>query len=171
MLVAILSLFVRNNMRKNWTAIAAMAENRVIGKGNKLPWSIPAEMAWFHRATSGGTLVVGRKTFESLPSLRPENKYIVVTRQLGYDCKADNAVTVLSLDDVPSKGEGNTPIWICGGEEIYRQALLFCDQVLLTIVKGKYEGDAFFPAFEGDFDCAEQVMKSDEFVIYRYLRK
>ena len=171
MWAVILSLFGRNNMKKNWTAIAAMAENRVIGNGNKLPWNIPTEMAWFHIATSGGTLVMGRKTFESLPSLRPENKYIVVTRQQGYDCKADNAVAVLSLDDVPSMGEGNTPIWICGGEEIYRQALPFCCEVLLTIVKGKYEGDAFFPAFEGDFDCIEQVMKSDEFVTCRYLRK
>jgi len=156
-------------MKKNWIAIAAMAENRVIGKGNALPWHIPGEMAWFHTATSGGTLIMGRKTFESLPALRSENKYIVVTRSKDYGHDGANVMVVHSVADVPNSN-GGLPVWICGGEEIYRQTLPFCSEIWLTTVGGEYEGDAHFPAFEDDFTLAEVMMECGDFVVRRWIK-
>lgn len=132
--------------------IAAVAENGVIGRGNALPWRIPSELKYFKRTTKGHPVIMGRKSFESLPAALPARTNIVVTRQAGYD--AAGAVVAGSLDaaialarDI-ARRDGVDNIFICGGADIYRQALPLCDALYLTEIHARPDGDTFFPAFD-----------------------
>jgi len=125
-------------------AIAAMAENRVIGRGNELPWHVPEDFRWFKSRTIGKTLLMGRKTFESLGKPLPKRRTIVLSRS-GFT--ADGVSVVASLDELPSLLT-ESELWICGGAEIYGMTMDRWDELFLSVVDGKFEGDAFFPEFE-----------------------
>jgi dihydrofolate reductase len=133
-------------------AIAAMASNRVIGDGNRLPWRLPEDLARFKRLTMGGTLILGRKTYESIGRPLPGRKTVVVSRQPGY---APEEVTVARsiAEALERAGEGN--VWIAGGAEIYRQALDKAERLYLTRIEAEFPGDAFFP--EIDLDAWRRV--------------
>src|SRR5947209_9358321 len=126
-------------------AIAAMAANRVIGAGNDLPWRLPEDLARFKRLTMGGTLIVGRKTFESIDGVLPGRKLVVVTRQPGYN--PPGAVVARSIDEALEKA-GAANVWLGGGAEIYRQALNRCEKIYLTVIEKEFPGDAFFPEID-----------------------
>lgn len=123
--------------------IAAMAENRVIGKDGRLPWHLPADLAHFRDVTMGHPLVMGRKTFEGIGRPLPGRTTIVVSRQLDYH--PAGCFVVNDLDSALTVVPDATEIFICGGGEIYRQALPFADRVYLTIVHKIAEGDTVFP--------------------------
>jgi len=125
--------------------IVAMAENRVIGVDNSLPWHLPGDMKWFRRHTLGKPVVMGRKTFESIGKPLPERDNIVVTRNPGYE--APGCRVVASIDEaVEAAGEGE--VMILGGAELYRQILPRADRLYLTLVHAEIDGDAFFPEIE-----------------------
>ena len=132
-------------------AIAAMAANRVIGDGDRLPWHLPEDLARFKRLTMGGTLILGRKTWESIGRPLPGRRMVVVTRQPVY---APEGVTVArSIEEAlerarEGKGEGEGNVWIAGGAEIYRQALDRCERLYLTRIEAEFPGDAFFPEID-----------------------
>ena len=151
-----------------WNAIVAMSENRVIGMKNQLPWHLPEDLAWFRAKTHGQVLVLGRKTLESLPSLRPENHYIVLTRNTAYTPLAPHVEIVHELTDIPTADPAGRSIWICGGSELYRQTLPYCAYLYLTTVKATYEGDTFFPPFEDQFAPEETLRETEQFIIRRY---
>jgi len=153
---------------KNFKAIAAMSLNRVIGRGNQIPWHLPEDFKWFKAATMGHVLVMGRKTFESIGRPLPGRETIVLTRG-GWT--HPTVKTAASLDHLPlAQGDART-VFIAGGAEIYRQALPACDELLLTLVKREVEGDAFFPPFEAEFQLAETIRSTPDFDILRYRRK
>lgn len=153
---------------KNFKAIAAMSLNRVIGNGNQIPWHLPEDFKWFKAVTMGHVLVMGRKTFESIGRPLPGRETIVLTRG-GWTHPTVKLAT--SLDHLPlAQGDGRT-VFIAGGAEIYRQALPLCDELLLTLVKRKVEGDAYFPPFEAEFELVETIRTTPEFDILRYRRK
>ncbi|HXO21318.1 MAG TPA: dihydrofolate reductase [Thermoanaerobaculia bacterium] len=128
--------------------IAAMAENRVIGRGGALPWRLPADLRRFKRLTLGHTLVMGRKTFEAIGRPLPGRATVVVTRREGY---APEGVAVAhSIGEAlaqAAKAVGEE-IFVAGGAEIYRQTLPLAARIFLTVIAAEIPGDAFFPAFE-----------------------
>lgn len=130
-------------------AIAAMSENRVIGDHGKIPWHIPEDFRWFKHKTMGGTLIMGRKTFESIGKPLPGRKTIVLSR---FSAKAQalgiplSSIAGLLEEYLPEHPD--EAYWVCGGGEIYRQLLDHCHYVYLTIVKKQIEGDTFFSSAE-----------------------
>lgn len=152
-----------------WVAIAAMAENRVIGAGNRIPWHLPEDFKWFKATTLGGTLLMGRKTYESIGRPLPGRTTVVLSRHPGavsdprVQCASSlEAVRALSLP---------MPVFVCGGAEIYRQSLELCAVLWLTRVKGTPEGDAFFPPFEHLFRQDAVLREEAEFQIERWVRR
>lgn len=126
--------------------IAAMDRSHAIGVGNRLPWRLPAEMAYFTRSTIGKTVIMGRKTFESLPKPLKDRKNVILTRQLGYNI--EGCETVHSVEESLERYSGDE-IMVIGGAEIYEQYLPYADTLLLTDVDTDVEGaDAFFPKVE-----------------------
>jgi dihydrofolate reductase len=126
--------------------IAAVAKNRVIGRDNQLLWNIPEDMAHFKALTAGHTVLMGRKTWESLPPRfrpLPGRRNIVVTRQVDY--AAPGAEVAHSLENGLQIASTATSVFIIGGAEIYAQALPLADRLELTEVDLQPEGDAWFP--------------------------
>jgi len=154
-----------------WKAIVAMSENCVIGNAGCLPWDIPADMAWFGEVTEGQILVFGRSTFESLRALRPQNTYIVLTSDKDYDPAVPNVKVIHETGEIPVAGPIGRTVWICGGSVLYRETLARCEELYITIIKADYEGDAFFPAFEDQFEFMETLQEDDLMVIRRYRNK
>jgi dihydrofolate reductase len=142
-------------MRLMLSLIAAMSENRVIGRGGGLPWRLPVDLKHFQETTRGHTVIMGRKTFESLDRPLPHRTNIVITRNPDY--AVDGVKVVRSLDEAICAAESEVDddtddreIFILGGEEIFRQSLCRADRMYLTIVHAELEGDTFFPAFDAD---------------------
>jgi dihydrofolate reductase len=125
------------------SAIVAMAANRVIGAHNQLPWRLPADLARFKRLTLGHTLVMGRKTYESIGRPLPGRTTLVVTRQQGY---APAGVKVAhSVDEALALAQGDDEVFIAGGAELYAQTLERLDRLYLTRIDRDFPGDTYFP--------------------------
>jgi len=126
--------------------IVAMSENGVIGREGKLPWRLSADLRRFKQLTMGHAIVMGRKTFESLPKLLPGRRSIVVTRRADYH--ADGAIVAASLPAALSAAAGDTEVFVIGGGEIYREALPLADRLYVTAVAAAdVAGDTYFPAW------------------------
>lgn len=122
--------------------VVAIADNGVIGKDGAIPWHIPADLKRFKALTMGHTIVMGRKTWDSLPQKPlPGRTNVVVTRQA--DWKAEGAVTATSLEQAIGGTSG--PVMVIGGAEIYARALPLATRIELTEVHRAYDGDAQFP--------------------------
>ena len=145
-------------------AIAAMSENRVIGRGNEIPWHIPEDFKWFKETTMGHVLVMGRRTFESIGKVLPGRETMVLTRG---EFSHPDVTVIRSLDEVALRLEGHTA-FIAGGAQIYEQALPRCSDLFLTLVKREVEGDVFFPEFENYFKKVEVLREEAEFRIIHY---
>jgi|ERR1700677_1438096 len=151
-----------------FNAIVAMSENRVIGNHGKIPWHLPEDFRWFKHKTMGGTLVMGRKTYESIGKPLPGRETLVVSR--GTLAAAPHQVHDLAkLNDALALLP--TPHWICGGSEIYTQFLPKCALLYLTRVKMRPDGDAFFPEFEDRFDFNQLIHETDKFRVERWINR
>ena len=128
--------------------IAAMSRNRVIGSGGAIPWKIPADLQRFRELTLGHTVVMGRKTFESIGRPLAGRRNIVVTHQQNY--VREGIVVVHSLEEAIKASGPDDELFICGGSEIYRRALPLCSKIYLTIVDIDVEGDTYFPPLPDD---------------------
>lgn len=127
--------------------IAAMAENRVIGRDNRLPWHLPADLAHFKKVTMGKPMIMGRKTWESLPGLLPGREHIVVSRNPDYH--AEGARVAGSLDEaIALAGQNADEVVIIGGANLYAQVLDRVERMYLTLIHDRVEGDAWFPAYD-----------------------
>jgi dihydrofolate reductase len=126
--------------------IYARAANGVIGRQGGLPWHLPEDLAHFKRLTRGHPVVMGRKTWESLPPKfrpLPGRANIVVTRQPGWS--AQGALRAASIEDALALTPANADVWIIGGAEIYRQALPLAHTAVVTEIDADFEGDAHAP--------------------------
>ena len=131
------------NSSKEIILIAAACENNVLGKDNQLIWHISEDLKRFKRLTEGHSIIMGRKTFESMPRALPKRKNIILTRNENYE--AENAFVAHTIDEaLDLTGDDPTP-FIIGGGEIYSLFLSFADSIELTRVHKNFEGDAFFP--------------------------
>jgi len=125
------------------TIIAAAAENNALGKDNKLIWHLSNDLKRFKKLTSGHTIIMGRKTFESFPKALPNRTNVVITRDRNYS--AENAIVVHSLEDALEITKEDTQPFVIGGGEIYKQALSIAHKIELTRVHHSFEADTFFP--------------------------
>ena len=156
---------------KHFKAIAAMSLNRVIGNGNQIPWHLPEDFKWFKATTTGHVIVMGRRTFESIGKPLPNRETIVLSRSAfhypGVTTMHDLNELVLWEKAAPDQRE----IFICGGAQIYEQALPLCSDLYLTLVKREVTGDAYFPPFEDRFALAGEIRDTPEFKILHYRRR
>ena len=155
--------------------VAAVARGGVIGRDNTIPWRIPEDVAHFKALTTGHPVVMGRRTWSSLPVRfrpLPNRRNVVVTRNPGW--RDDGAERAASLDEALELLRGEPRIFVIGGAEVYAAALPLADELLLTELDADVEGDTFFPPFDGDeFDevSREPHVSTDgtpfAFVVYR----
>jgi dihydrofolate reductase len=149
-------------------AIVAMTPNRVIGKDNQIPWHLPGEQKWFKQITMGRTILMGRKTFESIGRPLPGRRNLVVTRS--REIQGVEIVCDLEKFD-PSFYEINgKDLFVIGGAEIYRALLPKCDTIYVTMLKQEFSGDTYFPAFETSFELSEVIRETSAYDVLRYLR-
>jgi dihydrofolate reductase len=130
--------------------IAAVSENRVIGRNNDLPWHLPDDMKYFMQTTKGHCVIMGRKNYESIPEKfrpLPNRVNIVVTRQQNFE--APGCFVVHSLNQALEKAESTGPneVFIIGGSEVYKQGFTLAERLYLTEIKATIDGDVYFPAF------------------------
>ncbi len=146
-------------------AIAAMAENRVIGCRGRIPWHLPEDFRFFKQTTLGHVLVMGRKTFASIGRPLPGRETIVLTRS-GWS--HPGVKTAAGLERLPLAPDDPRRVFICGGAEVYAQALPLCSDLYLTQVKRTVEGDTLFPPFEDQFELVGVVLECPEFTVRLY---
>ncbi len=130
--------------------IAAFSENFALGKDNKLLWHFPEDLKFFKSMTQNKVMVMGRKTFQSFPKPLPGRHHVVISRSNTESKEMVHYVS--SIDEAIKKSKQliaeyqlDSEIMICGGAEIYKETLQFCDHLYLTRIKGSYDADAFFP--------------------------
>src|SRR5262245_40110482 len=140
---------------KHFQAIAAMSLNSVIGAGNKIPWHLPEDFKWFKKMTTGHVIVMGRKTFESIGKPLPNRETIILSRS---QFQFPGVRTISDLEQIDLAHESRA-VFVCGGAEIYQQALPLCSDLYLTLVKRHVEGDKFFPRFEDQFEAVEEILE------------
>jgi len=127
--------------------IAAIAENGVIGRGNRLPWHLSADLAHFKRLTLDKPIVMGRRTWESLPGLLPRRRHIVVTRDAGY--RAEGCMVVGTPEAALAAVSDAPEVMVIGGAALYRAMMPMARRMYLTLVGTRVEdGDVFFPRWE-----------------------
>ncbi len=157
--------------------IWAQARNGVIGRDNTIPWRIPEDMAHFKNVTSGHPVVMGRRTWDSLPPrFRPlvDRRNIVVTR--GPDWSADGAEVAHSVDDAITLASDDVEAWVIGGSEIYAAALDRAERLVVTEVDLDVDGDAYAPVLGPEWvasstgDWQESSLDGTRFRVVTYAR-
>jgi dihydrofolate reductase len=149
--------------------IVGMTKDRVIGKGNELPWHISEDLKHFKRQTDGNTVIMGHNTYLSLqrPSL-PNRNNIVISPNLESN---EHIMVFRTLDAALEKGQKlGRPIFIMGGAYTYEHALPYADYLYISWIKKDYEGDVYFPIFDLDHWTKESSEEFDEFVFVTYKR-
>jgi dihydrofolate reductase len=150
--------------------IAAMARNRVIGAGNRIPWHLPAELKLFKAITMGHHIVMGRNTWESIGRLLPGRTSVIVTRQPGY--RIDGAIMAASVDAALEACNGDDEIFVIGGAQLYAAALPRANRLYLTVVDAEVPGDATMPEIDlGDWrQASSQAFTADDKNPYHYVQ-
>lgn len=153
--------------------IAALTQNRVIGRNNDLPWSLPDDMKYFMQTTKGHHVVMGRKNYDSIPAKfkpLPNRTNIVVTRQSNFN--APNCIVVNSLEAAVDLAKKNKEeeLFIIGGAEIYKLSMAVATKLYLTEIKTELEGDTHFPEVDKNkwIEISRQPHTADERHIYAF---
>ena len=150
-----------------------MAENRVIGKDNAIPWSIKGNLAHFKEATMDFPCIMGRKTWESLPKKPlPGRLNIVVSKTLTDNDfpDAQDVKVFSSLDSAIEYCEDYEKVFICGGEAIYKEAMQLANKLDLTLIPGQYDGDTYFPEIDNSW-MKKETADFKNFSVVTYVRE
>ena len=152
-------------------AIAAMSENRAIGKNGELPWpSVKEDFKWFKEFTLHKTILIGSTTWKNMPII-PSRKILVLSKKYvdsWYNPAKDTSMSTVSLDEVYELNTKGRDIIVAGGAAIYTLFLPVITQFYITHIKGEYEGDTFMPPFEHLFQNQDIVTEFDGHRIVRY---
>ena len=147
--------------------VAAMSKNRIIGNANTIPWRIQGEQKRFHDLTVGHSVIMGRKTFESIGRILPNRKTIIVSRNPSYAVKGCEIAS--SVEAALKLSAGENEVFIAGGEAIYCAALQYTDRIYLTEIELLVQGDTRFPEFSlTDFKETERRLVEGE-IPYSYV--
>ena len=153
---------------RSYSAVVAMASNRVIGKAGRLPWHIPGELKWFKKLTMGHPVVMGRKTYDSIGRPLPGRRNIVFSLNLRQGDLA--GVEIINsreeLDSLALEGE----VFVIGGTRVFELLLGITDKIYLTYIYEAYEGDTFFPEFEENFSIMEVLRSEPAYEVRVYRR-
>ena len=128
------------------TMVVAIGENNAIGKNNELLWYLPKDLRHFKTITSGHTVIMGRKTYESVGKPLPKRRNIIITRNT--ELTVDGAEVVHTIEDALELCKSDEEVFIIGGAEIYKMAMKHTDKIFLTVVHESFEADAFFPEID-----------------------
>lgn len=136
-------------MRPRIAFVVAMDRNRLIGAGDRLPWRLPDDMRFFREVTMGHPVLMGRKTYESIPARfrpLPGRTNIVLTSQRGYE--APGCIVVHTIEEALLLVDEAEELMVIGGAQVFRELLPIVDRLYLTDIDGAYEGDVYFPEFD-----------------------
>ncbi len=147
-------------------AVAAMAANRVIGSDGRIPWHLPEDLRWFKELTMGGTLLMGRVTFDSIGRPLPGRKTVVLSRKADLEIPGVDVIHGLgALRSLPVQGD----VFVVGGAELYRIALPYCRDLYLTEILREFSGDRKFPPFEDLFRFSSVLRETPHMRVVRYI--
>lgn len=152
--------------------VAAQTENHVIGRGTEIPWRVKGEQKLFKQITMGGTLIMGRITYDSIGRPLPGRTTIIVTSNLNYS-KTDCLIAHSMQEALSLAATENKEIYIVGGGEIYKQSIDNADVIHLTTIHTEVEGDVFFPVLQqSDFELEEEkhFESNINYTYRRYIR-
>lgn len=155
------------------TLIAAVAKNGCIGKDGRLPWRIPEDLKRFKMLTTGHTVLMGRKTWESIPEKfrpLPDRTNIVLTKQTDYDLPVD-VERFDSLEKALAAHQFEEDVFVIGGARIYEQTMGAADRLMITEVDQTIEGDAFFPKIDPEQWLETEREPHDGFAFVTYHRR
>lgn len=130
--------------------VVAIAENNVIGSEGCLPWHLPADLKKFKDLTlsKSKTIIMGRKTFESLPKILPGRKHIVLTRNTDFNVTSEDVSVLHSMDELKPYIDSEQEYFVIGGAEIFNALFPYAKRIYLTVIHKNFEGDTFFPQFD-----------------------
>ncbi len=154
--------------------IVAIAKNGVIGKAKgEMSWHVKEEFQHFKNTTLGFPIIMGRKTFETLGKPLKGRLNIVVSKNRSYKSAYDDVVIKSSIEDAIEYCNSLKPekVFVIGGGEIYRQAILFVDEMIITFMKFEAEGEVKFPSVNNDDWKVEKIRDHELFEVFRYVRK
>jgi dihydrofolate reductase len=141
--------------------IAAMAQDRVIGIDNQMPWHLPADFAWFKRCTMGKPVVMGRKTYDSIGRPLPGRQNIVISRDASL--VIEGVTTVTSIDEALAAAGSVEEVMIIGGGTIYEACLPKASKLYVTHIEAEIQGDTQFPAWGDEFkETYSEAYSADE---------
>lgn len=141
--------------------IAAMAQDRVIGIDNQMPWHLPADFAWFKRCTMGKPVVMGRKTYDSIGRPLPGRQNIVISRDASL--VIEGVTTVTSIDEALTAAGSVEEVMIIGGGTIYEACLPKASKLYVTHIEAEIQGDTQFPAWSDEFkETYSEAYSADE---------
>ena len=146
----------------NINIIVAASKNHVIGLDNTIPWRCPSDLKRFKKLTKGHHILMGRKTFESLPDLLPNRTHLIITRDLNPISLDENTMYFNSILDAINYAYYNNEeeLFIIGGGEIYKQCINICNKIYFTIIDCNIKGDSYFKFNEDDF-----LLQTKEFIV------
>ena len=145
----------------SYSIIAAIGKNNELGKDNGLIWSLPGDLKFFRTTTSGKTIIMGRKTFESLPKMLPNRHHIVISRGNNFPSEVE---VYNSLEELlESLKDTNEEIFVIGGESIYKLFLGYADKLYLTEIDAEcMDADAYFPEFNKDDYYRDELGENED---------
>ena len=152
--------------------IAAFDKNQAIGKNGDLPWHLSSDLKHFKNITTGNTIVMGRKTFDSIGRALPNRKNIVLTRNLKWQC--EGVVTINNVNDIFEICKNDSEIFVIGGAEIYNAFLEIATKMILSYVETEVkDADAFFPKFKSEnwklMDESEIIKEENDDFSYKII--
>ncbi|MDD6794803.1 MAG: dihydrofolate reductase [Clostridiaceae bacterium] len=143
------------------STIVAVAKDNVIGSDSDMPWHIPEDLKRFREITSGKTIIMGRKTFQSLPKVLPKRHHVIITRDKNFTVDSEQVTIVHNLDDVLKQYKDcEEEAFIIGGGEIYNLLFPYSSKLYLTKINNSYKGDTYFP--EINYDEWTKIYSSGE---------
>lgn len=146
-------------------AIAAMSANGVIGQNNAIPWKISSELQFFRKTTMSASILMGRKTFQSIGRVLPGRKNIILTHS---KLDVQDATVINSVDQI---FQLSGTVWVCGGASIYQLLLPACRELYLSVIHEPYQGDVFFPDYKKFFGNAQTIHSEVLFHTEKMLNK
>ncbi len=150
--------------------IVAKAKNNIIGKDNQLLWKLPDDLRRFQALTTGHTIIMGRKTFESIGRVLPNRKHIILSQNPDFKVEAENVEVVHSMFQIQEYIESNEECFVIGGAMIYNLLMPYVTKMYVTEIDKEFEGDAFFPKINLDVwqEVAREKGPEDEGVHFDY---
>lgn len=139
--------------------IVAMSKNNVIGKNNKLIWHIPEDLKRFKCLTTGKTIIMGRKTFESLGRVLPNRKHVILTKDIHFNIDDERVKVIHDINELNEYIQLDEECFVIGGGLIYKQLIAKAEKLYITRINKEFEGDTYFPKIDEDIWKIEKIEK------------